>query len=120
MVATLIDVRPPEVTWYMYEGDPQDLRIHLRMPDGSPADVRGWAWSANIGTKPPLPFECHPEDDGVTLYLRGSDMTQLGHRWAPFDVTGRDPAAGEGRTVLRGAVNVTARVTPMLTEAVPA
>lgn len=120
LARSVIDVRPLEVVWLMYEGDPQDLRIHLTLDDGSPADVIGWVWAANIGTTPPQPFECYPEDDGVTLYLRGADMTGLGRSWLPFDVTGRDPDAGEGRTVLRGQVRVTARVTPMLSGLAPA
>lgn len=118
---TVVDLRPQEVTWYMYQGDPQNLRVHLVDEDGSPLDVVGWAWAGNIGSRPPLPFECLPEDDGVTLYLRGADMTQLPVSvWHEFDVTGRDPEAGEGYTVIRGQVQVTARITPMLVGMVPA
>jgi hypothetical protein len=106
-----IDVRPVEVTWRIYQGDPQDLRVHLLLPDGSPAEVGGWAWSAWIGTTPRTAFECYPEDDGVTLYLRGEETYGLiGRQW-PFDVTCRDPAAGEGRTVVRGTIMATPRVT---------
>lgn len=111
---TNIDVRPVEVTWRIYQGDPQDLRVHLVLPDGTPADVAGWAWSAWIATQPRTAFECYGEDDGVTLFLRGPDTYGLiGRQW-PFDVACRDPAAGEGRTVIRGTIMATPRVTDAL------
>lgn len=115
-----IDQRPEEATWRVYAGDPVNLRVHVVKADGSPAPVEGWVWAAWAGTSPPTPFECYAEDDGVTLYLRGSDSDLLVGAWWPFDVTGRDPAAGEGTTVLRGQVCASPRVTPALRGAVGA
>lgn len=113
LARNVIDVRPLEVTLLLYEGDPFSLVLHLVLEDGSPADVDGWAWAANIGSRPPVPFECYGEPNGVMLYLRGADMAGLAALGLlPFDVTGRNPDAGEGQSVLRGQVRVTARVTP--------
>jgi hypothetical protein len=114
------DVRPQYVRWRIYAGDPAELRLHLTMPDGSPADVDGWAWAGAVGTSPPTAFECYPEPDGLVAYLRGEDTTDLVDQYWPFDITGRDPAAGEGRTVLRGHVNATPRVTRPLAGVAPA
>jgi hypothetical protein len=114
-VNPVVDLRPLSITWHMYQGDPQELRVHLvHQDDGTPADVAGWSWSARIATIPPTPFECFGEDDGVTLYLRGAGTYNLGGRWWPFDVACRNPDAGEGVTVLRGQVLATARVTEPL------
>lgn len=113
-MSTVIDERPLSIEWYMYQGDPQDLRLHLTIEDGSPADVAGWSWTARIGTMPPTNFECLPEDDGVTLYLRGDETWNLVGRWWPFDVAVRNPEAGEGVTVLCGQVLAKARVTDPL------
>jgi hypothetical protein len=111
---TTVDERPESVTWEIYEGDPQSLRVRLVLDDGSPADVAGWAWRAWAATTPPTPFECNGEDDGVTLSIRGADTYPLvGRRWR-FDVTCRNPVAGEGVTVLQGHVLATRRVTQPL------
>jgi hypothetical protein len=103
-----------------YQGDAFDFEIVLSV-GGQPADVTGWTWAAEIdtggGTR--MAWTCTPTPTGVQLYLRGSETLLLpSRRWSDFDVTGRDPAAGEGRTVLRGAIISVTRVTPPLREAV--
>ena len=108
---TVIDVRPASCEWLTYEGTPATLRVHLELDDGSPADVDGWAWQAWVGTRPPTALECYGETDGVSLYLRGADSVGLPGRSWRFDVVGRDPAAGEGYTVLEGQLTVRSRVT---------
>lgn len=114
----VIDSRPVNVTWLIMQGDPHDWRLHLVLLDGSPADVAGWSWAAWIGTNPPSPFECFPEDDGVTLYLRGANTYGLIGRYWPFDVACRNPLAGEGRIVLRGVIMATSRITQALSSVV--
>lgn len=120
--AVRLDVRPPLYDWLVYQGDPLDLRIRLTVEGELPADVIGWAWSARINTSPPTDFECYPEDDGVTLYLRSEDsMNLIPGKWGySFDVVGRDPLAGEGVTVLRGKITATRRVTRPLRGLAPA
>jgi hypothetical protein len=108
---TVCDVRPPSCDWRTYEGTPASLRVHLVLEDGTPADVADWAWRSWVGTGPPTSIECFPEDDGVTLYLRGEDSIGLPGRVWRFDVHGRSPGAGEGYTVLQGELTVQSRVT---------
>jgi hypothetical protein len=109
-----VDLRPEAMAWLIYEGDPSGLAIHLELADGSPADVTGWEWRAWVGTSPPTPMECYGETDGVTVYLPGRDSRGLSGRVWRFDVTGREPSAGEGVTVLRGELTATRRVTDPL------
>lgn len=109
---TTVSLVPDEALLLMYSGDPFDFAVQLSI-DGAPADVSQWTWRASIETgRGRLDFEWEPEPDGVRLWLRGEETGRLAIDTAlPFDVTGRDPDAGEGRTVLRGHVKVTARVT---------
>jgi hypothetical protein len=107
---TVIDVRPASCEWRTYEGTPASLRVHLTY-DGQPADVADWSWQAWVGTGPPTALECLPEDDGVTVYLRGYDSIGLPGQWWRFDVYGRHPGAGEGYAVLKGRLAVESRVT---------
>jgi hypothetical protein len=112
-----VDVRPLLVTLRLYEGNPTSVRVFVDMPDGSPADVADWVWAAWISTTPPTPFECFSHDDGVTIYLRGEDSMGLPGQWWRFDVSGRDPGAGESQAVVRGELAVTPRVTQRLVTA---
>jgi hypothetical protein len=107
---TVIDVRPARYDWRTYEGTPASLRVHLTH-EGQPADVPDWSWQAWVGTGPPTVLECYPEDDGVTVYLRGSESVGLPGRVWRFDVYGRHPGAGEGYAVLQGELTVQSRVT---------
>lgn len=110
-----IDLLPPSRRFRLYRGDVFDLVITLRV-DGEPADVSDWVWAAMIDTGEYLfPFETTSLESGVMLYMRGVDTLRLPNRWCPFDVTGLDPQAGEGRTVLRGWLLGTGRITPQLT-----
>jgi hypothetical protein len=110
----VVDQVPPTWRFRAYQGDPFDIQIALTL-DGAPADVTDWTWAAQISTGPDLiDFECSGEPDGVHLYLRGPDTLRLPQRYCPFDVVGRNPAAGEGRTVLRGLILAAVRVTPPL------
>jgi hypothetical protein len=108
---SVLNVRPAACEWLTYEGTPASLRVRLRLPEGSPVDVTDWSWQAWVGTGPPTVIECFGEEDGVTLYLRGSESLGLPGREWRFDVYGRDPAAGEGYTVLEGKLVVRSRVT---------
>jgi hypothetical protein len=105
-----VDVRPPSCDWLTYEGTPASLRVHLSH-DGQPADVADWSWQAWVSSRPPTILECFPEDDGVTVYLRGTDSVGLPGREWRFDVYGRHPGAGEGYAVLQGSLTVRSRVT---------
>lgn len=112
--AQRIDSRPSLVEITCYGGDPFDFQVHLTV-DGQPADVYGWSWAAQIDLDPGLlAWECTGEPDGVSLYLRGSETLRLPTRYCAFDVIGRNPAAGEGRAVLRGFILATSRVTTSL------
>lgn len=103
---------PPQRRFVAYAGDPFDFEVHLSV-EGEPADVEGWSWAANIDTgTTPLSFECTGTPSGVVLYLRGADTARLPLRSCRFDVVGRNPEAGEGRTVLRGVLLTMSRVTP--------
>lgn len=115
MRRTTVDLTPAQASLLAYQGDPFDFRIVLTV-DGRPADVSRWTWLAWIQVDPAtvVPFLWDPEPDGVRLYLRGEDTFRLPDSWSRFDVTGRDPDAGEGRTVLRGDIIAYQRVTPPL------
>ena len=112
-----IDLRPVSVVCRGYQGDPFDWSVALQADDGSPADVESWSWQAWIDTGDGvvIPWICTPEPDGVGLYLRGQDTLRLPvTKHCAFDVTGRDPEAGEGRTIVSGHIIVAPRVTPPL------
>ena len=107
-----ISQTPPRQRFMAYQGDPFDFEIRLSV-DSQPADVDGWSWAADIETgTTPLSFECTGQPSGVALFLRGSDTARLPLRSCRFDVVGRNPEAGEGRTVLRGVILTMSRVTP--------
>jgi hypothetical protein len=108
----MVDAIPQQWRFRAYQGDPFDFQIHLTNPDGSPADVVGWSWAAQIDLGPGLlPFETTGREDGVDLYLRGDETLRLPARYCPFDVKGRNPLAGDGHTVLRGIILAAPRVT---------
>lgn len=111
-----LDLTPPKVSWRAYEGDPFDVHIVLTVDGQTPPDLSGWTWAALIKIDgQEIPFETTAEPNGVRLYLRGDQTMRLNHyRYASFDVTGRDPQGGEGRTILRGGILATARITPPL------
>ena len=110
-----VDLTPPLWSFRAYQGDPFDFAIALDV-DGEPADVDGWQWAAIIRLRggDVVAWECTGTPNGVELYLRGGDTMRLTSAASRFDVAGRDPLAGEGRTVLRGQIAATARVTPPL------
>jgi hypothetical protein len=98
-----------------YQGDPFDWALAVTGPDGAPADLDGWTWQAWIDTgNAVIPWICTATPDGVELYLRGQDTMRLPDRYCPFDVTGRDPAAGEGYTIAAGYIRCGQRITPPL------
>jgi hypothetical protein len=107
-----IDSRPQAVQIACYGGDPFDLTIRLRL-GGSPADVAGWEWAARAeygGAVIDLSTVGLP--DGVQVTMPGADTASIaavGRFWR-FEVTGRDPAAGEARTLVEGWVMATARL----------
>jgi hypothetical protein len=110
-----VDLVPVAWTFRAYQGDPFDVRIVLTIA-GQPVDTTSWTWAADIdsGAGALVSFECFAQPDGVQLYLRGPETARLPSRKCRFDVVGRNPDAGEGRTVLRGSIIASARVTPPL------
>lgn len=114
-MAQIIDRTPAEVTLKAYQGDAFDLHLVLSV-DGLPVDVSQWSWLAwiRIAGGVVIPFLWEPEPSGVRLYLRGQDTARLPALYSHYDVTGRDPDAGEGRTVIAGRIIAYERVTPPL------
>jgi hypothetical protein len=110
-----VDLTPATVRLLAYAGDPFDLHLVLSL-DGAPVDVSQWIWAAWIAAPDGvvIPFLTESEPTGVRLYLRGQDTARLPARFSPYDVTGRDPDAGEGRTVISGDIIAFSRVTPPL------
>jgi hypothetical protein len=111
-----VDHTPLQVVCRGYQGDPFDWGIVLTLEDGTPADLADWTWQAwiDLGQGLVVPWICTPEAHGVALYLRGQDTIRVPNRYCPFDVTGRDPEAGEGRTVAAGYLTCAPRITPPL------
>jgi len=120
-----IDARPAQATLHAVAGDPFAFRVQIIGPDGDPVDVMGWDWAATVHTgQVRLDFSWAADSTGVRFWLLGDDTARLppGKPW-PYDVTGRQPLAGEGTTVLAGNMTAKARVTNPLRsdpEAVPA
>jgi hypothetical protein len=116
MRARSIDQLPASVICRGYQGDPFDWGLDLILEDGTPGDLDGWTWQGWIeaGDGVVIPWICTPDPHGVSLYLRGQDTLRLPSSYCPFDVTGRDPEAGEGHTVVRGSILCQERVTPPL------
>jgi hypothetical protein len=111
---TTVDRIPPSYRFRAYQGDPFDFEIALNV-EGQPADVDGWTWASLIDIGDDVvQWECTPKPNGVALYLRSADTARLPSRYCRFDVVGRNPLAGEGRTVLRGEIFAAVRVTPPL------
>jgi len=112
-----IDAWPEQVTLRPVAGDPFAFRLILRDSDGQAVDVSLWDWAATVHTpRVRVHFEWSADEGGVRFWLRGDDTAQLspfGKPW-PFDVTGRQPTASEGTTVLGGQVITKARVTDPL------
>lgn len=115
MTAQVVDLLPQRARLLAYAGDPFSFRIEVVDEDGDPSvDVSGWEWRATVTTgNQRLDFECEGDETGVDVWMRGEDTARLptSGREFPFDVTGRQPAAGEGTTVLRGEMTATRRVT---------
>jgi hypothetical protein len=118
--AAVVDGWPQQATLRAVAGDPFSFGLQLRGPDGL-VDVSAWDWAGSVTTgRVRLHFETmtYSGDDGATgvrLWLRGDETAQLppGKGW-PFDVACRQPAAGEGVTVLAGEMFTKPRVTDPL------
>jgi hypothetical protein len=117
MPGAMVDAWPMEVTLRAVAGDPFGFRLVLLDEDGQAVDVSGWLWAATVvaSTSLRLDFEWSADQDGVRLWLRGDDTARLpaGPSLA-FDAACRQPASGEGVTVLGGQMIVKARVTDPL------
>jgi hypothetical protein len=116
-VAPVVDAWPMEATLRAVAGDPFAFRLELLDEDGAPVDVSGWAWAATVlgGGGLRLDFEWAADDTGVRLWLRGDDTARLPAGPAlAYDVGCRQPAGGEGVTVLAGQMIVKPRVTDPL------
>ena len=108
----VVDAWPVEATLRAVVGDPFAFRLVLRDIGGGPVNVSLWEWRGTVTTGPiRLDFESSANDTGVRLWLRGDQTARLGRGEWPFDVTCRQPTAGEGLTVLGGTVAIKARVT---------
>lgn len=115
-MSAVIDAWPLEVTLRLVRGDPFAFRLRLLDADGDPVDVSAYEWRATVTTGSlSLDFEYAADADSVRLWLRGDDTARLSiaRPW-PYDVTCRQPTAGEGVTVMRGEVLVASRVTEPL------
>jgi hypothetical protein len=112
----VIDLRPAAARLLGVAGDPFAFRLILRDPDGGPVDVTLWDWRATVDTgRVRLDFEWAADDQGVSLWMRGDDTARIPTRGEfPYDVATRQPAAGEGQTVLSGLMSVERRTTDPL------
>lgn len=114
--AAVVDARPIRARLLAVSGDPFTFRLVLRDADGDPVDVSLWDWAGAVTTgQITIDFEWRADDTGVWLGLRGDETVRLpvGRDW-PFDVSCRQPAAGEGVTVLSGEMSTSRRVTAPL------
>lgn len=114
--SNLIDAWPARATLRAVRGDPFAFRLVLRDADGDPIDVSLWEWRATVSTGAlRLDFETLADDTGVRIWMRGDDTARLStlRAW-PFDVTCRQPSAGEGVVVLMGEMQTKARITDPL------
>jgi len=112
----VVDAWPVQATLRAVAGDPFSFRVQLRGDDGELVDVQLWEWAATVATgRLRLDFEAAADEGGVRFWLRGDDTARIpaGKPW-PFDVTGRQPTAGEGVTVVAGDMHVRQRVTAPL------
>lgn len=112
----VVDAWPVLATLRAVQGDPFSFRVQLRDPDGELADVSVWSWAATVTTgRLRLDFAWAADDEGVRFWLRGDDTARLPTtKPSPFDVTCRQPSAGEGVTVLALQMWVKSRVTAPL------
>jgi hypothetical protein len=113
--AAIVDAWPQRATLRVVAGDPFSFRLQLRGPDGDLIDVSGWEWAGSVyAGRVRLDFETATEETGpaVLVWMRGDVTAQIpvGKAW-PFDVACRQPAAGEGVTVLAGDLFAKSRVT---------
>ena len=102
--ARVVDAWPVSATLRAVAGDPFSFCLQLRDTDGELVDVSLWEWAATVTTgRLRLDFVWSADQEGVRFWLRGDDTARLstGRPW-PFDVTCRQPTAGEGVTVLAG------------------
>jgi hypothetical protein len=114
--AAVVDAWPEQATLRAVAGDPFSFRVQLRGADGELVDVSMWQWAATVTTgRLRLDFEWAADDTGVRFWMRGDSTGRLaaGSPW-PFDVTCRQPSAGEGVTVLAGQMFIKSRVTSPL------
>jgi hypothetical protein len=112
----LVDAWPLEATLRAVAGDPFAFRLVLRDSDGQPVDVMAWDWAATVTAGSlRLDFGWAADEGGVRLWLRGDETARLPlGRPLAYDVACRQPAAGEGVTVLAGQMLLRARVTDPL------
>lgn len=112
----VVDAWPLEATLRAVQGDPFSFRLQVRDDAGELVDVSLWSWAATVTTgRLRLDFASAADDTGVRLWLRGDDTARLTTtKPSPFDVTCRQPSAGEGVTVLAGQMWVKSRVTAPL------
>jgi len=116
-VPAMVDAWPIEVTLRAVAGDPFAFRLTLLDEDGSAVDVTLWTWAATVLGQGALrlDFEWAADDTGVRFWLRGDDTARLPAGPAlAFDAACRQPAGGEGVTVLAGQMILKPRVTDPL------
>jgi hypothetical protein len=114
-VVLVVNLQPSQAKLLAYQGDPFDFTIVLRS-DGVEVDATDWEWRATIEAGPMgrIDFEIEAEPHGARLWLRGDVTARLPRKDLAFDVTTRQPEAGEGVTVLHGRIQTQARVTEPL------
>jgi hypothetical protein len=117
MTAATVDAWPQDATLRAVAGDPFAFRLVLLGDDGQPVDVSLWTWAATVVgfNRLRLDFGWQADDTGVRLWLRGDETARLPVSTPlDFDVACRQPAGGEGVTVLAGQMILKPRVTDPL------
>lgn len=106
--------RPAQVDLDVYAGDDVALRVNVKNPDGTPADLTGMTASAQVRLRkadeiPLATFDAVIEADGVVVLSLPAAATVTLPSWAMWDC--QLDLGGRITTIAAGSIRTTGEVT---------
>lgn len=111
-----LNVQPPSIDWLIYRNDTTTLTVVLTNEDGSPVDVSGWDFRAEVreyptDVEPITEMDIFQNQNTLTLVLENADLPLISY----FDIQGLNSEPPTRiSTVLRGQIIVQEDVTKWL------
>jgi len=108
-----LNVQPPSIDWLVYRNDTTELTVVLTNEDGSPMDVSGWDFRAQVreyptDAEPVTEMNIFQNQNTLVLVLENEDLPLISY----FDIEGiYSEPPGKISTILRGQIIIQEDVT---------